>query len=404
MLRGEDTFRVECVNSISEDAIVSLMDLYQPLIGGAGVLLYLTLHAEAKHQRTQSAHKHLARIMNMSLEAIERTRCRLEEYNLLRTFVRSNANYDAYIYHLNTPLPSVDFIASDLFMDRYISLVGEKDSDEIISRLGGVGLSVDGFREITKPFRNMEIAHTEKHSRNVYSRVSPHYSFSQDDSDITFDYSSFLAHTSSLVFPIELRTEDNMALIGRLGTVFNIPPEEMTKIVRKCCAIDPPDFDRKRLRSLCTMYSSENNKPKNCKDIYAMAPVDFLSRYMNGRPVQLPDKKILEHLSVDLKFSNEVINVMIEYILRISDNRLTRSFVDTVASEWARDNVTTKEEAIAETKKQIGVKKTSRRQKVIDLPDYMREEKKKDAADPEKDDAIRQRLLERQKKVQGDKQ
>ena len=49
MLKGEDTFRTECVNSISEDSIVSLLNLYQPLIGGEGVLLYLTLHAEGRY-------------------------------------------------------------------------------------------------------------------------------------------------------------------------------------------------------------------------------------------------------------------------------------------------------------------------------------------------------------------
>ena len=40
---------------------------------------------------------------------------------------------------------------------------------------------------------------------------------------------------------------------------------------------------------------------------------------------------------------------MIEHILKISQNRLNRNFVDMVAAEWARDGVTTKQQALTTT-------------------------------------------------------
>jgi replication initiation and membrane attachment protein DnaB len=143
MLKNEDTFRVECVNSISEDSIVSLANLYQPLIGGDGLLLYLTLHAEARHQRVQSTHKHLCRIMNnISLDTLERARLRLEEYNLLRAYMRQGSGHDAWIYHLNTPLPTMDFLSNQIYLSRFRNEVGTKDTDEIVARLGNVGISL----------------------------------------------------------------------------------------------------------------------------------------------------------------------------------------------------------------------------------------------------------------------
>ena len=42
---------------------------------------------------------------------------------------------------------------------------------------------------------------------------------------------------------------------------------------------------------------------------------------------------------------------MIEYILRVSQNRLVKSFVDMVAGEWARDGVKTREQAFAAARK-----------------------------------------------------
>lgn len=395
MLKGEDTFRTECVNSISEDSIVSLLNLYQPLIGGEGVLLYLTLHAEAKHQRTQTTHKHLARILNMPLDMIERTRYRLEQYNLLRTFMRENQNNCTYIYHLNTPLPSVDFISSRLFMSRFVNAVGRKDADEVINRLGSVGVSVQGYREVTKPFRMSEEPLETDYKEPSFTKAEPAFTFS-DDHNIHFDYERFLVGTSDLVFPVELRTEENMSLIGRLGTLYNIDADEMRTLVKRCCEVDPPVLHSHHLRDLCSRKSqAEESAGKAPKDRYALPPSSFLQSYNNGRPLSLTEKKMLEHLSIDMHFSNEVINVMMEYILKISDNRLSPKFVDLVAGEWARDGIETEEQAIAETQKQINRGRNySRSAKVIELPDYMKEEHQEEGVDQK----LMQQLKEMQKK------
>ena len=75
-----------------------------------------------------------------------------------------------------------------------------------------------------------------------------------------------------------------------------------------------------------------------------------LQSKQNGAQVTLGDKKILEHLSLDMHFSSEVINILVEYVLNTSGNRLVPSFVDSVASQWARDGVNDRKTALAETK------------------------------------------------------
>ena len=76
-----------------------------------------------------------------------------------------------------------------------------------------------------------------------------------------------------------------------------------------------------------------------------------------------------------MHFSPEVINVMIEYILKRSQNRLVKQFVDMVAGEWARDGVKTREDAIKETNK-----KNPKWNKTMEkaLPEYLKEEKKEE--------------------------
>ena len=105
------------------------------------------------------------------------------------------------------------------------------------------------------------------------------------------------------------------------------------------------------------------------KDPYDLPPVSFLQAKQNGAAVSLSDRKLLEHLSVDMQFPPDVINVMIEYILKKSQNRLVKAFVDMVAGEWARDGVTTREQAFAETRKQTVSYRSTKKEDV--LPEYM---------------------------------
>jgi replication initiation and membrane attachment protein DnaB len=288
-------------------------------------------------------------------------------------------------------------MTSRLFMSQYVNAVGRKDADEVVQRLGSVGVSIQGFREITRPFRAVETPPETDYQQPAYTKITPQYTFSEDR-DINFDYERFLAVTSPLVFPMELRTEENMSLIGRLGTLYGISADEMKKLVKRCCEIDPPAFHGHRLRDLCSKAAKPVEAGKE-KDRYALPPASFLQSYMNGRPLPLSDKKILEHLSIDMHFSNEVINIMIEYILKKSDNRLSPKFVDLVAGEWARDGIETREQAIEESHKTFH-KDRQGSVRVIDLPDYMKEAPKQDE---EVDEDLMKELMEWQEKARKEK-
>lgn len=395
MLRNEDTFRVECATAISEDAIVSLMDLYQPLIGGDGVLLYLTLHAEARHQRTQTTHRHLSRIMNIPLEVLERARFRLEQYNLMQTFCRTLERHDSYVYKLRSPLPTVDFLKTQSYMNTYVSEVGRRDSDEVAQRLGNVGISVEGFRNVTKPYVNS--AAVRQVGEVVYQTVQPRYVFSDRDETIHFDYEKFISLATPLVFPVHLRTDENLNLIGRLATVYGISPEHMIRIVSACSALDAQVFNADRLRHLCKKAKPDVT---SASDPYDLPPVSFLQSRQNGRPLAGTELSILEYLSVTMKFPNPVVNIMIEHILRTSDNRLNRKFVESVAAEWARDGVETKQQALMEVKKNPGYAKSRRTGRVLELPAYMKEEPKElEQATEEQISSLQKKLAEHKEKM-----
>lgn len=362
-LKAKDTYRVITQYGLNEQTMTSLMCLYQPLIGGDGVLLYLTLYAESKSPQTQKTHSRLISLMNIPADVIERARYRLEEYLLLRTYEKNTETRNAYIYVLREPMNAEDFCGMKSFLTAYRERVGQKQMETTIASMNTGAVNTSGYKDITRAVKHTRMPEYENEVR--FTELKPRYTFADDDETINFDYEKFLATTSTLVFPAELRSQENMALIGKLASIYGLTPDKMRVLVMRCVNIEDMEFDTERLK-ICA--SKEKPEKKEVKDIYDLPPVSFLQGKQNGAQVSLTDKKILEHLSLDMHLPNVVINVMIEYILRISNNRLNPKFVDMVASEWARDGITTKEQALLETKKNV----TSHSRNVrISAPDFM---------------------------------
>lgn len=73
---------------------------------------------------------------------------------------------------------------------------------------------------------------------------------------------------------------------------------------------------------------------------------------------------------VDYELPPGVVNVLIDYVLRINDNKLTRNFVLTIANQWKRSNIKTVEEAMNICKKENKNKAKTKTIKKEARPDW----------------------------------
>ena len=62
--------------------------------------------------------------------------------------------------------------------------------------------------------------------------------------------------------------------------------------------------------------------------------------------------QIIEDLMVKQKMKPGVVNVLISYVLKVNNNKFTRSYVETVASQWCRLNIETVEDAMEVAEKE----------------------------------------------------
>jgi len=394
-LKTRDIYRVECTDALSADLLTSMFSLYQPLIGTRAAALYMTLYSEGRLQHTQESHGRLCALMNCSIDELERSRVQLEQYLLLRVYEQEGEQKNSYIYRLNPPLSAAGFLSSGEFMAELVQNIGKKEADLSAAKMSAGRLNTSGYREVTRPVSHQMQPRAYDLSEAT-SHMEPRYSFS-DDAGILFDYEHFIATTSALVFPAELRTQENMSLIGRLATVYGLSADRMRVLVSRSVNLGAMTFDQEQLKLLAEKSAPDVTR---AKDAYALPPVSFLQARQNGAPVSLSDRKILENLLVNYHFAPDVINIMIEYILHISQNRLVKTFVDMVAGEWARDKVDSREKAFAETKKKLASYRAPAEEV---LPAYLEKGKpaKQEEAGGESSEEDRRAIAELMKKMEG---
>ncbi len=390
-LDPKDTYRTEGTECLSEDGISSLVSLYQPIVGMDAVMLYLTMHSEGRRQKTLEPHSRLAAILNRSIDEIERARIHLEEMMLVRTYVLKGDSKNSYVYHLNTPLSPSLFLENREFYARLSKALGRKNA-ELTAGKFMTGMNLNGYEDITRKISHSVLRDYDNEIE--FQQVKPRYRFSGEDVSISFDYQSFLEKATNLIFPVELRTQETMKLIGQLASIYGISPDQMLICVSRACNLGTMSFDEEKLKLYCARAKTE---VKKVRDPYELPPVSFLQSKQNGAQVTLGDKKILEHLSLDMHFPPEVINVLVEYVLNTSGNRLVPSFVDSVASQWARDGVNDLKSALLQTKKASGYRSTRGPRRNV-LPAYYQ---KKDTASEETISEEEARSVEAQLKRMG---
>ena len=78
---------------------------------------------------------------------------------------------------------------------------------------------------------------------------------------------------------------------------------------------------------------------------------------------------------IDLNLKPGVVNVLIDYVLRINNNKLNKAYVEKIASQWIRCNINTVADAINIAK---GENKKKIKQQSKKLPDWLDKEIKSD--------------------------
>lgn len=335
---NSETFSIQVQSSLKEETLSSLILLYGPLMGNDAVFLYQSLYV-LRNRMQEGQLNGLLSSFRLSQTRFQAARKKLEQYSLLHSYCDKETHH--WLFLLSSPKEPEEFLKHDVYSRLFLEKEGSGQLDRMKVLFSFTSKITSSMVDVSEPLDLSLLDAWTLEKEQALDSV-PLSSFA---SSYPFDF-GLMFQGMDRIIPQRLRTKENLQRIHELARIFGIDEKTMRRYLS--LSIDPSktriDFEQLRERVL------QARKTKTSKqDPYALSPVAFLQWKQNGMPVSVPDKLLLEKIMVDYKLPNEVINVLIDYALQATDQKFNRSFVEKVASSWARLHIDTKEKAQEQT-------------------------------------------------------
>ena len=354
----------------SEDRLILTM-LYQPIIGPLAVMLYFTFWSDLDKSKlisTEYTHHHLVTNMQISLSEIEKARLKLEAIGLLKTYFKEDTTGN-YIYQLYSPIKANDFFNHPILNVVLYNNVGKKEYEKVLDYFKAPRLSTNNYQDITVsfteifstvPLTSYEVVNSDIRKNNVQKL----------NINTNFDF-EFLANSlPSGLDKNKIFTKDTQELILQLSFLYNLDVIKMQDII-PICITERGTLNKEELRKTCRNYYQFDNHgllptvvyntqpeylkepvgdtSKRAKMIYTfetVSPYDLLKSKNNGAEPTSRDLKLAEDLIFNYGLKAGVVNVLIDYILKTNNNKLTRGLAETIAGQWQRQKIETVDDAM----------------------------------------------------------
>ena len=378
-----------------------LFQLYQPIIGSIAINLYFTLWSNLDRNNiisTNYTHHYLMSNMRLKLEDIMEAREKLEAIGLLCSYVKKG-NINEYIYELYSPLSAYDFLNNPILSITLYNHVGEKEYKKILDLYKEMSFNLKDYENITLKFSDVfEAVNTEFEVNTDIKK--------KNSIDININTNFDLNEVLSLI-PDEVLnkniTNETKELIYKLYFIYNFDYEEMSEVIRNSVSIKHI-INNELLKENAKKYYSFENKGKLPSIIYknqpeylrtkvsdtslkskmiyqydTLSPYEFLCMKNGTDKISKTETSLLEMLLIDYDLKPGVVNVLLDYVLKINNNKLVKNFVSTIASAWKKNKIETVKTAMEQATMDYKYKKD----KKIEQPSWLGKDNKSSKASKE---------------------
>ncbi|MEE0396238.1 DnaD domain protein [Holdemanella biformis] len=355
---------VRCIEHLSSEQRQSLNLLYGPLMGKNSICLYEFLGSIQNLVELEDVYL----LLNMNASQFDIARNRLEQYHLIETYVHEG---DMLIL-LYAPLLPDSFLCHETYSRLYLASVGAKCFGKVKAMLYKDKTVSSSYTKVESPL-DVSILDSWNESKEIaFEKVKPTIKQKYD-----FDFAT-LFKGMDRIFPVRLRTSENLDRIAEMAKIYGIDAKDMRKYVQRSTNPSTHVFDLEKLKD---MVMRNRKVMEVSKDPYKMSPVKFLQNKQNGIPVVKSDQALIERLCKEFQFPIEVVNTLIEYTLQQTNQQFSRNYVEKVAASWVRLGVDSRKKALDIINQSPLENKRDKKAEKVVLDDkfYTQKEEKSDA-------------------------
>ncbi|MBA4537087.1 DnaD domain protein [Bacillus aquiflavi] len=361
--------------------------LYQPLIGSTCFSLYMTLWAQLEENRlysTPSTHHSLMNLMDMNLKSIYNARLKLEGIGLLKTFVRTEDDVRSFVYELRPPLTPEQFFLDGMLNIYLYKKIGKNQYMRLKQFFSDEKIKKDKhYNEITKQFQDVfasanlpSIQHKEEMIQKLHYERDMQFIGRNEQKSVkitesVFDFDLLLAGLKESLVPKKAFHPKVKEAISKLAFLYGIDPIQMKNIVVSALSIDN-EIDIEELRKSArdwyqfeyqdnlpslvdriqpVVHHTQANEPKTKEEelihyLETTSPRQLLVDISGGAEPSKTDLQMIENVMFNQKLLPGVVNVLIQYVMLKTDMKLSKSYVEKIASHWSRKKIKTVKEAM----------------------------------------------------------
>lgn len=383
-----------CVTQMmTSEELQILTLLYQPIIGPQAVSLYITLNTLAnKSSSSLFTHHLLLQVLNVGVEELLALRYKLEAVGLIQVYVTEENHH--LTYYLKKPMQSKAFF-NDGIINVFLNLkVGNSDYQQLKQLFIQDIPKIEGTN-ISKPFNEVfDTTVLMRSSANLEASPLPQHPDGQRGVklELAFDQELLFALLKQFGMDEQLLSDKLLDQINKTAFLYKLDEHELARLIFD--ALDSDGFvNLDTFRKQAKQYFQFLNKGKPIEVVempkinqpspgmdeekvilskekqllvhLSQNPLDFL-RFKQHQKEPVPaDRQLVEWLVLDQMMPDGVVNVLVDYVLNISDGRLPKQLVEKIAGEWQRKEIDTTEKAIAQVRATLKAKQKRELEKTM---------------------------------------
>ena len=375
ILKEKDYLEVSVNSLVADYDRLTLTNLYQPIVGYKAISLYFTLLSEFDNQKINPIIDHEAMFNRTQMNAGEFVEARkhLEAIGLLKTYVSDLKGLKLYQYEIYAPKTPKLFFDNTLLYGMLIQSVGEVEANKlktlytIKNRPEGKEITASFIEVFSPDFDNPAFMKAvESGSSDIITRQSAKLNSG-------FSYELFFKTLSEISqIKAEAFSKKDMKEIERLATLYGVNEESAANTVRDYYNPLAEKNHRLDFDAITKVFAEEinyrslTNKGKNklngeitgntdlARKINIMEnanPKKYLSILQNGSQPSYSDLMVVNTISSKFRLPNSVINAIVDYVLTVNDNVLSKPFAEKIAGSVAREGISTAIDAMNYLKK-----------------------------------------------------